>query len=721
MRCAFFAVGPWLAVSCFLLALRSLDAATIEGRVVDSAGNPIAGAEVRIWQKLLGGPNGGSIDRPTDFDGGDVLHTDAEGRFVSPDVLVGEAFARIVVEADGMLAGRCGWIEIRKDAQAKAPDITLKRLRIVIGKVLDRRGAPVDGASVFNSGDGHERVKTTSKGGGKFRLADVPEGGVFLFAEAPGYRFTGSRLPTDETQASLTLTSVDEPAKPLATLPPLLSDERRAALAREILDPWLEWAEESAAGGFWPLLALANLDPVEAFNRADQMQIKSASQRSFLELAMLTNCLNRRDLSLDELRPLIESAEDPSWHSRAYVWAAWRMDNSQELRRREWLALGLLHARRIDDPAQRAQSLAVVAAGLSGAGDDQRAGEVISEAEKLAEQLPAWDQESQRTFRMLALNLAKRDPVRAAAWLEKIEQDYSYISSGGDLAVDLLPEHPAAAEDAWNRTAKRLGDDWRKCHMGERSIQLAEFCYRLAGIDRQRAVQVARNTPVQPLRVRGLGAVALRLAESDPASARQLLESLLHDELPRPAVDDEFDPFGFSYLAPPLTAAWLLPIAERIDPQLARECFWRALALRAPRPRRGPFSDRDVEIDISLTMMLSRYDRIIARALLEPLVARLPEYRAPATSDLKAQHAMVVAINCRSLERLIVSAAAHVDPRWAVKLFETFPPGLRYGSFGVAQALVNTLSKQGANRWGEDGFFDACSANYWQPKPEPAW
>lgn len=145
MRRMFFAGGTWLAVSCLLFSAHSLDAATIEGCAVDSAGNPIAGAEVRIWQKLLGGPNGGSADRPADFDGDDVLHTEVEGRFVSPDVLVGEAFARIGAEAEGMLAGRNGWIEIRKDAQAKAPDNTLKGLRIVMGQVLDRRGEPVDG------------------------------------------------------------------------------------------------------------------------------------------------------------------------------------------------------------------------------------------------------------------------------------------------------------------------------------------------------------------------------------------------------------------------------------------------------------------------------------------------------------------------------------------------------------------------------------------------
>ena len=34
-------------------------------------------------------------------------------------------------------------------------------------------------------------------------------------------------------------------------------------------------------------------------------------------------------------------------------------------------------------------------------------------------------------------------------------------------------------------------------------------------------------------------------------------------------------------------------------------------------------------------------------------------------------------------------------------------------------ALVNTLSRQGANRWGEESFFSAFSANYWRPKGEP--
>jgi hypothetical protein len=271
MQCSAISFCRGLSVACFMLSVRSLNAATIEGRIVDSLGEPVAGAEVRIWQKLPAPGGRGAIDQPVDFDGGDVLQADAEGRFVSPDALVGEAYARIVAEAEGMFAGRSGWIEIEKDARVKAPDITLKRLRIVTGQVLDRRGEPLDGATVFNSADGHERVETTSKGGGKFRLASVPEGGVFLFAEKDGYRLTGMRLPADQAQAALRLTSIQEPAEPLATLPPLLSGEEERAMAREVLDPWLARLDKSGLPRQKTLAfaALLQFDPVEAFERLD--------------------------------------------------------------------------------------------------------------------------------------------------------------------------------------------------------------------------------------------------------------------------------------------------------------------------------------------------------------------------------------------------------------------------------------------------------------------
>jgi protocatechuate 3,4-dioxygenase beta subunit len=81
MRRLLFLVWLGLAISTFLRSPRSTDAATIEGRVVDFGGKPVAGAELRIWQTLRG-PDGRFVDRPVEFDGSDVLVTDAEGRFL---------------------------------------------------------------------------------------------------------------------------------------------------------------------------------------------------------------------------------------------------------------------------------------------------------------------------------------------------------------------------------------------------------------------------------------------------------------------------------------------------------------------------------------------------------------------------------------------------------------------------------------------------------------
>ncbi|HET6878520.1 MAG TPA: hypothetical protein VFI31_00005, partial [Pirellulales bacterium] len=269
------------------------------------------------------------------------------------------------------------------------------------------------------------------------------------------------------------------------------------------------------------------------------------------------------------------------------------------------------------------------------------------------------------------------------------------------------------------RTEERMQNEPRRVHMGERGVKLADFCFRLAGVDLPRAERIARDTEQQPLRVRGLGAIALRLAENDPPGARRLLASILREELPHPLVDDEFEPFGYPGLAPPLTAAWLLPVAERVDAQLGRECFWHSLALRPQRPRAGALDDQDAETDIRLAMMLSRYDRRAARDLLEPLIARLPEFGRPTLTGLKSRHAGAVTANCRSVERTLLAAVTHIDPHWAIELYDGLPPeeASTLVGFQVVEALVHTLSSHGADRWqDEDGFFHAFSANYWRPK-----
>jgi hypothetical protein len=354
-----------------------------------------------------------------------------------------------------------------------------------------------------------------------------------------------------------------------------------------------------------------------------------------------------------------------------------------------------------------------VAFGLSRAGDEPAAVRINAEAEAIAEHLPEHNQHSDPVFRSLAMTWAKRDPARAAAWLEKLSGASAFNDFGGRLAIALLPDHPAEAEAMWNRAAERMRRRFAGLYPCWRYAQIADFCYALARVDRSRAERIAQDAETPALRVRALGAIALAAAESEPAAGRALLESLVRDELPRlvPRQSHSAD-------APPVTAAWLLPIAEQIDPQLGPECLWRSLALRAP-PRRGDVNDRAAEIELELAKMLARYDRSLARALAEPLAARLPASTHPAMTKLDSQQALVVASHVRSEARYLMAAAVHVDPHWAVELLGRLPQydtaATRHLQNEAREALVVTLANHGADRWME---CHAYFAGFWKTMRE---
>lgn len=673
-----------LAISGLARSPRSTDAATIEGRVVDSAGNPLAGAEVRIWQKVRG-PDGRFADQPVEFGGSDVLLTDAEGRFVGPDVLVAGAPVQIVAEAGGMLAGRSGWIAIAKDAvSAKVPDITLKGLRLITGRVVDRRGQPVDGATVFNSGDGHERVEARSKGGGKFLLSDVPKGGVFLFAEKHGYRFTGVRLPAGEAEATLTLTSIDEPAEPKPSLPPLLSPDEEYALARDVLDPWLERLAKSGTPeqkikGFTSLIQINGL---EAFGRLDWLGDVDKPTLNILRHSDIYSVIAQHDgTSWKKVRAMIEAGDDEYHKAAELVQAINEMDQGEQAVRLEWLESALLHGRKVDDPTGRVRVLARVAERFFAVGEVARGRQILAEAENVAKPLFP-DYAAQYASLLLALAAAHDDADRAIAWLAKAG---IYLKMhGGRVAAGLLPDRPQRAVEVWERVAEAMRENQGRTSNGLEYRAAAEFCYRLALVDRPLAEQVAADADETVLRFRETGAIILALAETQPAEARRLLAALVRQELPQlPSEEGRLLPLESA----PAIAAWLLPVAELVAPDLCGELFWRSLALRLPRPRRNGLNDQVEQTDIELAKLVSRYDRDIARALLEPLAAKVGR---------------------------IFLAALHVDPRWAKSLLDTVADAPSSNDLDDRRRfyLVYTLALPLPDRW--NGWHE-FAAGFWEP------
>ena len=133
-------------------------------------------------------------------------------------------------------------------------------------------------------------------------------------------------------------------------------------------------------------------------------------------------------------------------------------------------------------------------------------------------------------------------------------------------------------------------------------------------------------------------------------------------------------------------AGVLLPVAERIDPGLVNEYLWRSLAMRQPNPWETIPRGRHAEADVQLAMMLARYDRAIARTLVEPL----------------AQGTGPAPVYFSSRGELYVAAAA-IDPKWAVALVEALPddPDLKMQSpkNSARLAVATVLGRAGDQRF----------------------
>ncbi|HEX5442749.1 MAG TPA: hypothetical protein VFW87_02920, partial [Pirellulales bacterium] len=390
--------------------------------------------------------------------------------------------------------------------------------------------------------------------------------------------------------------------------------------------------------------------------------------------------------------------------------AADEMDADEQAMRLEWIESAVPHARKEEDPAQRVRLLASLAERLFDLGEVARARQILTEAENDAKPLLLPDYGAQYAALRLALAAAAHGDADRA--LDRLAKSGIYLQwHGGRVATRLLPDHPRRAVEAWNLVAEAMRKN--RGRTGHEYRVAAEFCYRLALVDRSLGEQVTADADEAILRYREKGALILALAETQPAEARRLLAALVREEIPQLTVDESWHP-GLPMQSAPAIAAWLLPVAERVEPELCGELFWRSLALRLPRPDRNSLNDQAEFADIELAKLLARYDRDIARVLLEPSAAN-----ASALGPTQVQSATA---------GRILLAAVHVDPRWAKSFLESvaesstgLPPRGMTSDDSLRFNLLYTLSLPLPDRW--NGRNDSDSAAFWAPaakhKPLP--
>jgi hypothetical protein len=136
-----------------------------------------------------------------------------------------------------------------------------------------------------------------------------------------------------------------------------------------------------------------------------------------------------------------------------------------------------------------------------------------------------------------------------------------------------------------------------------------------------------------------------------------------------------------------LIAAELLPTAERLDTELLRRCFWRTVALRPPRPAGGDPSGMFEEGISRLAIALARYDRAVARQVLEPAARRVRSLDYGRTFRA----------------RFTFAAAAAIDPAWAVALADSLLDDISgaelHPKTSARRIIAHVLAHGGLERW----------------------
>jgi RNA polymerase sigma factor (sigma-70 family) len=627
----------------------------LSGRVLDPDGRPIAGADVAVWTRPW---NSRSIDgnaRLVAVNGGVPVRTDAAGQFRTARQFDPDGDYRVVVSAKGFQQEPSPWLAVGDARPLAFPDVLLLRVRVVKGRVLDRQGEPIAGVRMLHV-DNRKRVTATTDAAGFYRLEGVVDAPGFLFAQKDGFRFHGQLSPGRAGNAEVVLTrSAERVEKGLKTLPWPLAKKERLALASRVLESGLkeilERGDESTR--LRTLERLARVEPARLLELIERKVVKGTWEQDYLRRAAAKAL---REDSPDDARAVIDAMSNEDFRAIGYCDLYDALPTSKRKEKVEILGQALLHVRAIKDGSHRLVHLAFVVKRLRLVGQAERADRLLRENEAIGRALPVagWAGYARGVF---AEELSGIDLPGAQELIKDLKDPMEYDRHHGNIAHKLAGSKPAEADRILDMLGKGAG---RTEGGGSPVRSLAPLyypvrvCYRMAPVDLERAQRIAGRIPDPYYKAHAYGVMAQALAATKPAQAIELLHrafGVLTDQ-----VEAGKDFFNSFYNAP-VVAALLLHTAEQIDPKLVPEFLWWALSLRTPlsdEETENPFSQSS---EAALALLISHYDRALARVLLVPVARHAP------------------ALLTSGMPRALIAALVAVDPKEATEVFLKLPAG----------------------------------------------
>ena len=231
--------------------------------------------------------------------------------------MVGSTY-RVAIRADGKDPIFSDWITM-PDKPRHFPAFVLRPLRTVRGQVVDRRGKPITGVEVFQSGDGPQQTSTRSDTAGRFSLDGFRQGPVFIFARGDGFRFQGRLIKPAETDLTIELTRTSEqPAHEMKMLGDPIPFEESQRLARRLAEPL--WALVGADGPinqqYSTLSDLASVDPARVLGLVETAKLRGPVVKARLRREV---ALALAPSDFEEASAVAESIDDDAAQSRALV------------------------------------------------------------------------------------------------------------------------------------------------------------------------------------------------------------------------------------------------------------------------------------------------------------------------------------------------------------------------------------------------------------------
>ncbi len=674
------------------LSITPKAAAQLGGRVLDTAGQPIAGAAVRVW-RVGRGKDGGvtELEPILSGDGRAIVRSGSDGRYQTlrkvhlPD----EFFAE--VQAPGRLGDRSLTVLVADEKQ-EIPSVILRRVGSISGQVVDRQGQPVAGALVRQAGDGPMPTEATTNVQGRFELPGVRSGPAIVTVSKPGYRIEPHLVADSQAPDRPVLTRSDEPAaRAYSTLPPAMTAEQELALIRRLVSPLArrilkEGTEDDRRR---IMSSLAEIDPAWALEHLDSVKFADPDAPDEVR-ASIAGALLRDDA--DEAATVIESIKSPAQKVFVYASSARELLKRDPARARQYLDQAIVNLR-LASPRSQVFSTQTISDLLVDLGETQRARQWLKDQRQKFESLYTGGQRSYYIASQILVPMARIDAPAALAEFETLRRNVERESNPRDpivfdrqldkIAFHLADRSPAEAERLLRRVASS-GESIRSLD----GLVLG-ICRRMAARDLPRARSLTGligNAEIEE-KAFALGLMAGAIAQAEKTTALRLLDEA-YTELERQRARGRVS--QFCTIAG--VAGGLLPIVEQVDASRLPEYLSRAIALR---PLPGAWSEGSYipNQNARLAMMVARYDRKLAALVIQPDLDRLGKLWLSAHG-----------IELRT--RVTLCALALVDPLRAVEMIESLPespgPGLNGftpGENDIRIDCARLLSLRGDDRW----------------------